>query len=110
MTVSNRLDWCELERIAAHKASGEPRYSVHLALVGGGFIRRWTDDRQEALAMHAAAVEDPQMNLVVTFDHWRDHDELVAARPTKKTAEELSRDLDEAIDRMIDRWALETKH
>lgn len=103
MTGSD-FDWINQDLAAAHKASGMPRYSIYLALQGGGFVRRWTDDRSEALAYHADAVADPKMGSVITFDHLDVDNLAVDFAPHRKSAAELKAECDEALDRMWDRW------
>ena len=53
----------------AHIATGEPRYSVQLDRMSGGYIRRRSNDRRQALRWHAEALVDPQMKAVFCFDH-----------------------------------------
>lgn len=105
MTGSN-FDWTSIDQdlAAAHLASGKPRYSIYLRLADGGFIRRWTDDRDDALAQHANAVADRNMDQVITFDHLGIHSLAVDFAPHGQSAAQLEAESDEAIDRMIDRY------
>ena len=50
------------------RVTGEPRYSVRLDLQGGGFIRRWSDERDEAMAMYRQAAASPLMTAVFFLD------------------------------------------
>lgn len=111
MTGSD-FDWTSSNHdlAAAHLASGQPRYSIFLRLAGGGFIRRWSNDRDEALAHHANAVADPNMDSVITFDHLDIDSLAVYFAPHGKSAAQLKAESDEAIDRMIDRYLDQHSH
>jgi hypothetical protein len=54
---------------AAHIATGEPRYSLQMDRLGGGYVRRWSNDRGQALQWHRDAAADPKMKAVFCFDH-----------------------------------------
>jgi hypothetical protein len=109
MTYStlSHLSWLDRDLAEGHIASGQPRYSCYLRLTTGGFIRRWSDRRSQALAMHAAAVATPDMDCVITFDHIAIDHLGVDFRPTGKSGEQLRIECDEALERMYHRWAAE---
>lgn len=93
--------------VAAHAASGQPRYSNTLYLAGGGFIRRWSDDEQVARLQLESDRADPNLAWAIAFDHHAVWTLDVAFPPHSKTAEELKAECDEALDRMFDRWLAE---
>lgn len=108
---STELDLIDRQRIEAHIASARPRYSTTLYLAGGGFIRRWSPDRAEALAQHASDRDDERRLSVITFDHLTEADIAVDFPPHGKTAEQLKAQCDEALDQMFERWlGAETRH
>jgi hypothetical protein len=104
------FDPIERQLIQAHIASGQPRYSIVLKLVGGAFIRNWTNDRAEALTRHAAAVEAANFVSVVTFDHLGLEALATDFPPDGRTPRQLKADCDQLIDQMIDRWLATTRH
>ncbi len=112
MTYStfSHLSWLDRDLAEGHIASGQPRYSCYLRLTTGAFIRRWSDRRSEALAMHAAAVAAGDMACVITFDHIAIDHVAVDFRPTDKSAEQLRIECDEALERMYQRCIAEEGH
>ncbi|AZS19210.1 hypothetical protein [Caulobacter sp. FWC26] len=110
MSFSPHFDLIDRELIEAHIASGQPRYSVTLHLARGGFIRRWSNDRDEALAEHGAAIKSPDLGWAVTFDHLGLDSIAVDFPPDGKTAEQLRAECDAALDAMLDRWAAQSQH
>lgn len=110
MSFSTQFDLIDHDLIEAHRASGQPRYSVTLYLARGGFIRRWTNDRDEALAEHGAVTKNPDMRWAITFDHLGLDSIAVDFPPDGKTAEQLRAECDAALDAMMERWEAETRH
>jgi hypothetical protein len=106
MTYStfSHLTGFDRELVEAHVAKALPRYSISQWLRGGAYVRRWTSDRQAALAQHADAVSDPDMDHVISFDHLAVLDLAVTFSSTNKTRAQLTAESDAAIDRMIERW------
>ena len=109
MSFSTPFDLIDREMIEAHRASGQPRYSVTLYLARGGFIRRWTNDRDEALVGHGMAAKTPDMRWAITFDHLGLDAIAVDFPPDGKTAQQLKAECDAALDAMLDRWDAETR-
>lgn len=107
---SIEFDILDQQLIATHKASGKPRYSNTLYLAGGGTICRWTDDRGEALSRREVAMDTPDVEAIITFDHWGEEPEIFDARTPALSRAEAMAELDEAIDRMIARWAQSIQH
>ena len=110
MSFSTQFDLIDRELIEAHVASGQPRYSVTLYLARGGFIRRWINDREEALAEHGVVTRSPDMRWAITFDHLGLDAIAVDFPPGSKTAEQLKAECDAALDAMLERWEAETLH
>uniref|UniRef100_B0T9A9 Uncharacterized protein n=1 Tax=Caulobacter sp. (strain K31) TaxID=366602 RepID=B0T9A9_CAUSK len=104
MSNTSCYDLIDRDLIAAHIASGQPRYSNTLYLRGGGFIRHWSDDRDEVLARHARSVSDAKLSWTITFDHLAVQDLAVDFPPHDKTAAQLKAECDQALDEMMDRW------
>jgi hypothetical protein len=104
MSFSIHIDPINAELIAAHVASGQPRYSITLHLAGGGLIRRWTSDQDAALIEHGLAKAAAGMERVVTFDHLEIDSLAVDTVAHGKTAQQLRAECDAALDAMIDRW------
>jgi len=109
MTYStfSHLTGFDRELVEAHVAKAMPRYSICQWRRGGGFVRRWTSERAEALVQHAAAAADPEMDRVVSFDHIAVLDLAVTFQKTGKARAQLKAESDAAIDEMIDRWLSE---
>lgn len=101
---STEYDLIDRQLIEDHLASGQPRYSNTLYLLGGGFVRRWTDDHDAAMARHATDIADPRMRWAITFDHLGIDTLAVDFPPHGKTAEQLKAECDAALDEMMDRW------
>ncbi|PVM88608.1 F-actin-capping protein subunit alpha [Caulobacter endophyticus] len=99
----------ERELIEAHIASGQPRYSSTFYLLGGGYIRSWSDDREAVLARHAADRDDPRLSWVITFDHLAVTSIAVDFPPEAKTADQLRAECDEALEQMFERWEAEAR-
>lgn len=107
---STQSDPIDRQLIEAHIASGQPRYSIMLKLVGGGYIRRWTNDHDAAVTEHAAAATEPAMVSVITFDHLGLDTVAMTFAEHGKTPQQLKAESDAGIDAMIERWLLETRH
>ncbi|MCA0359015.1 MULTISPECIES: hypothetical protein [unclassified Caulobacter] len=98
------FDHIDDDLIAQHLASGMPRYSNTLYLLGGGFIRRWTDDEAAARTQLQADRTDPNLSWAIAFDHMTVWAVDVAFAPNSKSAEQLRAECDEALDAMFERW------
>ncbi len=98
------FDAVDHELIAAHVATGQPRYSNTLYLLGGGVIRRWTDDEATARNQLEADRRDPNLSWAIAFDNLTVWALDVAFPPYGKTAEQLKAECDEALEAMFDRW------
>lgn len=101
------FDAVDHELIAAHVATGQPRYSNTLYLLGGGVIRRWTDDEASARAQLETDRRDPNLSWAIAFDNLTVWALDVAFPPQSKTPEQLRAECDEALDAMFDRWLAE---
>lgn len=99
------FDHIDEDLIAQHLASGMPRYSNTLHLVGGGFIRRWTDDEARARTQLLTDQTDPNLSWAIAFDHMAVWALDVVFAPNSKSAEQLQAECDAALDTMFDRWA-----
>ncbi|EJL38464.1 hypothetical protein PMI01_00031 [Caulobacter sp. AP07] len=86
---------------AMHVATGQPRYGVRLDLLNGGFIRRWSDDRQDALDLYRQALADPAMKAVFCFDHIDIEMLAFDFRPAGRSYEQIKADSEAAIDRIL---------
>lgn len=101
---STEYDLIDRQLIEDHLASGQPQYSNTLYLLGGGFIRRWTNERDAAMAQHGADIANPRMRWAITFDHLGIDTLAVDFPPHGKTAKQLKAECDAALDEMMDRW------
>lgn len=101
------FDAVEEQLILAHVANGQPRYSNTLYLVGGGVVRRWTEDETKAWIQLEADRRDPNLSWTIAFDNLNLQALDVAFAPHGKTAEQLKADCDEALEAMFDRWQAE---
>lgn len=99
------FDHIDHDLIAQHLASGMPRYSNTLHLIGGGFIRRWTDDEAAAHAQLQADRADPNLSWAIAFDHMTVWTVDVAFPSNSKSAEQLQAECDAALEAMFDGWA-----
>ncbi|WP_454718754.1 hypothetical protein [Caulobacter segnis] len=105
--ANTAFDAVEAQLIVAHVASGQPRYSNTLYLLGGGVVRRWTEDETTARTQLEADRRDPNLSWAIAFDNLSLAAVDLAFPPHGKTPEQLKAECDEALEAMFDRWQAE---